>query len=205
MAPAENSLVFCACCKRWITAKAERSHRRALLSHPYPPPNPDPARSTQKLNLGALLDADSDEPEDDRGSLTASMSVDSPTSDRAEEEFGAEDPVLDVGQLFEDEASDDQPEHQAVEVPYVPVRPRPFAATVEDASDSEEEVDDEGIPIEDEEPDSDDDEMTDIVDWEALEKEMHVLENLDRTGEAFAVHAAKLGGYFVGHTFVLCV
>jgi len=195
MAPAENSLVFCACCQQWITVKAERTHGRAQLANPYPLPKLDPTQLSQKLDLGALLDADSDE--DDRHSVDASMSIDSPISVSQIPEYNGEHPVLDVGQLFEDEPTDDLPIQEAVEVPYIPVHPRPYAATVEDGSDSEEEIDDEGIPIEDEEFDPDDDEMMDLVDWEELEKEMYVLENLDRTGEVYAVNAAKLGVFFL--------
>src|SRR5258705_33825 len=53
MAPGNNTLKYCNCCKQFITKGAELVHRRAMFSHPYASARPQ--SSTAILNLNSVF------------------------------------------------------------------------------------------------------------------------------------------------------
>ena len=171
MAPGDNALNYCVCCKQFITQKVERAHRRAMFSNPYASARPEPARKPT-INLNSVFRS---------AELPSTMQSHSTVTDSEMDGMGFGDPEDAI------EAVQDPP---MPNFPPLHVRSA-YAARVQDTGDeSDDDIDEDKVPLEDSEERGDGTSDSDIVDWETLEAE---LASMDASGEAYAVHAAEVG------------
>jgi hypothetical protein len=170
MAPGDNALNYCVCCKQFVTQKVERAHRRAMFSNPYASAKPELARKPI-INLNSVFRS---------AELPSTTRSHSTVTDLEMAEIGFGDPEDAVAEAQDPSMPNFPPLH---------VRSA-FAARVQDTGDSDDDIDEDKVPLEDPEERGDGTSDSDIVDWEKLGVE---LASMDASGEAYAVHAAEVG------------
>ena len=168
MAPGNNALKYCICCKQYITVQAERTHRRAMFSNPYTSARPESAASKPLLNLNSVFEPQSH-----------STAMDSEMGGTYDDE--RMDKFMDIGS---GDPEDTIEEAQDINNPTFPSH----AAGVQDDGDSD--IDDDEVPLEDPEEPGDGTSDEDIVDWENIEVE---LVSMDTSGNDYAANAAEVG------------
>jgi hypothetical protein len=178
MAPGNNALQYCICCKQFVAKKAELAHRRAMFSHPYASAHARPESTI--LNLNSVFESAKSpstthsHPTATDSQMDSQLDTDGPTMDDSVD-MDFDDPELAI-----EEARDTL-------MPSFPSLHIQSAARIQDDDDDDEINDNEGeIPVEDHnEPGN-----KDIVDWEMLEVE---LASMGTLGQEYAVYAAEVG------------
>jgi hypothetical protein len=171
MAPGDNALNYCVCCKQFVTQKVERAHRRAMFSNPYASARPEPDRKPI-INLNSVFRS---------AEVPSTTQSHSTVMDLEMDGMGFSDP---------EDAIEEVQDPPMPNFPPLHVRSA-YAARVQDTGDeSDDDIDEDKVPLEDSGERGDGTSDLDIVDWETLGVE---LASMDASGEAYAVHVAEVG------------
>ncbi len=205
--PAVNRrVVYCRCCKKYLTHKREREHRKQA-SKPYGSPEPVPSYRHFAFLSSILSDDNEDMPalavvdplEEDEDELKPDSEAPNDAANFQTErsihdvdipmdvsENGSNGAILDEGGRHYEEVSARRWGRHAA-----------HAQTSSDSEDSDNETSpniDQASDVPQEDPAGDDDEV-DVVDWDPLERE-YGLSAKDMLGEKYEADAAGIGTFY---------
>jgi hypothetical protein len=212
MPAVDRHVVYCQCCKKYLTRKREREHRKQAFK-PYGSPEPVPSYrhfaflssilSDDDEDMPALavvdpLEEDEDELEPDSEAPNDAANFQEGSEPRTEPSIHDIDIPMDVSENGSNGAILDEGGRHYEEVSAQ--RWGRHAAHVQNSCDSEDSDDetspniDQASDVPQEEPAGDDDEV-DVVDWDALERE-YGLSAKDMLGEKYEADAAGIGTFY---------
>lgn len=220
MPAVDRRVVYCRCCKKYLTRKREREHRKqAQAPKPYGSPEPVPVPSYRHFaflssilsdddeDMPALavvdpLEEDEDEwepdPEAPNDAANDEPNVQEGSGPGREANIHDIDIPMDVSENGSNGAILDEGDRHYEEVSAQRWgRHAAHAQTSSDSEDSDNETSpsiDQASDIPQEDPASDDDEV-DVVDWDALERE-YGLSAKDKLGEKYEADAAGIGTFY---------
>jgi hypothetical protein len=199
MPAVDRHVVYCRCCKKFLTRKREREHRKQA-SKPYGSPEPVPSYRRFAFLSSILSDDDEDMPalavvdplEEDNNKQEPNSEA---TNDATNFQEGSEpEPSIHDIDIPMDNSEDEGGRHYENVSAQRWGRHVARAQTPSDAEDSDNEISpdiDQASDVLQEDPTSDDDEV-DVVDWDALERECG-LSAWDKLGEKYEADAAGIG------------
>jgi hypothetical protein len=190
MAPGNNALKYCSCCKQFVTKRAELTHRRAMFSHPYASARPESSKAV--IDLNSVFKSTS---------LKLPSTTHSHSTATDSQMSGANGPTMgdsmDIGYGNPEDAIEEAQNTSMPNFPSLHVRTVSAAQVQDDDDDDGDDINDDEseIPLQDSEQPDDETSHSDIVDWEALEVE---LASMDTSGQSYyAVHAAEVGAFLI--------